>query len=63
MSYQRQVRESPNQVYEEINREEVKYLFDVLTDNSLDNLVRETGYDRNFISTTINSYLIKHYKS
>lgn len=57
MKYERQKRVIPNQIYDEIHRDEVKYLFDVLQDNSTTNIVKETGYNINFVSKTISDYI------
>lgn len=57
MNYQRQVRKEPNQVYNEMHKDEVKYLFDILIDNTISNIESITGFKKHFISTTINEYL------
>ena len=59
MKYIRQVRTIPNLRYKEIHRDEVKYWFDVLSDNSISSIARETGYTLHFVSSTINNYLSK----
>lgn len=59
MGYVRQCREFANKSYDEVERDEVKVLFDVLTDNSIDNIAKETGFGRDFVSKTIDEYLIK----
>lgn len=57
MAYERQCREFPNKSYEEVERDEVKYLFDVLADNSATNIAKETGFNINFVNRTIENYL------
>lgn len=57
MSYVRQCLEFPNKSYEEVERDEVKYWFDILTDNSITSIAKETGFNIYFISDTINDYL------
>lgn len=57
MHYLRQCREFPNKSYEEVERDEVKYYFDILADNSITSIAKETGFNLNFISTTINNYI------
>lgn len=57
MKYIRQVRTFPNASYDEIHRDEVKYWFDVLVDNSIPNIVKETGLKKDFVSKTIDNYL------
>jgi len=47
--YLRKKRKSPNQKYDPINKEEVLFLFDVLQDNTIDNIRNHTGYGRDFI--------------
>lgn len=59
MAYIRQCREFPNKSYEEVERDEVKYLFDILADNSITSIAKETGFNLIFISTTINQYIEK----
>lgn len=55
--YQRQRRSYPNKVYSETNKDEVKYLFDILQENGIDNIKEETGFSRDFVSKTINQYI------
>lgn len=62
MSYIRQCREFANKSYDEIERDEVKYLFDVLENNSSANIAKETGFNIWFVNTTINDYLSKRLK-
>lgn len=57
MTYLRQCREFANKSYDEVERDEVKVLFDILTDNSIDNIAKETGFKRDFVSKTIDEYL------
>lgn len=59
MRYIRQCREFPNKNYEEVERDEVKYWFDVLIDNSITNIVKQTGFKVHFVSQTINHYINK----
>lgn len=42
--------------YSEINRDEVKYYFDILTNNSIDAIVKLTGYGRDFVYKTLETY-------
>jgi|GEM_PF-3919974 len=57
MSYKRQVRVKPNKVYSEVNKDEVKMLFDLLNNNSIESIRKETGFSKHFVSETINQYL------
>lgn len=57
MRYERICSEFPNKSYEEVERDEVKYLFDVLADNSTTNIAKETGFNINFVNSTIENYI------
>lgn len=62
MTYIRQCREFANKSYDEVERDEVKMLFDILADNSSANIAKETGYNIWFVNTTINDYLSNRLK-
>lgn len=47
--------------YTEIQRDEVKYLFDILADNSTVNIAKVTGFKRGFVDKTITDYITKKY--
>lgn len=47
--------------YTEMQRDEVKYLFDILADNSTINIAKVTGYNLNFVNKTLSHYTIKKY--
>lgn len=51
--YIRQRREKPNMKYSDIHIEEIKYWFDVLQDNTIDNIAKVTGFGRDFIRKNI----------
>jgi len=63
MSYIRQCREFPNKCYQEVERDEVKYLFDTLTDNSDANIIRITGFKKHFVQSTLSNYTTKKYRA
>lgn len=44
------------QKYNEIHKDEIKYYFDILQNNSIDMISEITGYGRNFIQITLNGY-------
>lgn len=46
--------------YDEIQKDEVKFLFDVLHDKSITNIANETGYSRWFVSNTLDKYINKN---
>lgn len=45
--------------YSDVQRDEVKYLFDVLLDNSTVNISKITGYNINFVNSTLSEYTVK----
>ena len=58
--YIRERRQNPNKCYSEIQKDEVKYLFDTLHDNGIDQIKKETGFSRYFVSKTISEYIDKN---
>ena len=57
MSYVRFRRDNPNFRYDEIHRDEIKYLFDILNDNTVPYITKITGFDINFVQKTLDQYV------
>lgn len=45
-----------NNKYLEIHKDEIKFFFDILTDNSIDNIANVTGSGRDFVRKVLCDY-------